>query len=92
MGYEFEWDPAKAVTNLRKHGIAFEEASTTFADPMAMLIHDPDHSLEEDRYVLLGLSTTRRLLVVTFVERPPKTRLISVRPATRRERKQYEEK
>lgn len=91
MGYEFEWDPEKAMTNLRVHGVSFEEGSTVFADPLAMLMADPDHSVDEERYVLLGLSTRRNLLVVAFAERPPRTRLISARQATRHERRQYEE-
>jgi uncharacterized DUF497 family protein len=91
VGYQFEWDAEKAATNLRVHRVSFEEASTVFADPLAMLIGDPDHSVDEERYVLLGLSTERNLLVVTFAERPPRTRLISARPATHHERRQYEE-
>jgi uncharacterized DUF497 family protein len=91
VGYEFEWDPIKAASNLRDHGVSFEEASTVFADPLAMLMADPDHSIDEDRYVLLGESTQRNLLVVAFAERPPRTRLISAREATRHERRQYEE-
>ncbi|MGH3640956.1 MAG: BrnT family toxin [Mycobacterium sp.] len=91
MGYEFEWDLAKAAENLGRHGVSFDEASTAFADPLAMLMADPDHSADEQRFVLLGLSGRRRLLVVAFTERPPRTRLISARPATRREREDYEE-
>ena len=91
MGYEFEWDPGKASENLRKHGVSFEEASTAFGDPLAMLMTDPDHSVDEERYLLLGSSMRRTLLVVAFAERPPRTRLISARPATRRERRRYEE-
>lgn len=91
MGYEFEWDPIKAASNLRDHGVSFEEASTVFADPLAMLMADPDHSVDEERYVLLGESSRRNLLVVAFAERPPRTRLISARDATRHERRQYEE-
>lgn len=91
MAYEFEWRRDKADANLRKHGISFAEASTVFADPLAVLISDPDHSVGEARYLVLGLSNRRRLLVVAFTERPPLTRLISARPASRRERKQYEE-
>ena len=91
MGYEFEWDPIKAAINLRDHGVSFEEASTVFADPLAMLMADPDHSTDEERFVLLGQSSQRTLLVVSFAERPPRTRLISAREATRRERRQYEE-
>jgi uncharacterized DUF497 family protein len=91
VGYEFEWDPIKAASNLRDHGVSFEEASTVFADPLAMLMADPDHSIEEERYVVLGESARRNLLVVAFAERPPRTRLISAREATRHERRQYEE-
>ena len=91
MGYEFEWDPIKAATNLRDHGVSFEEATTVFADPLAMLMADPDHSVDEERYVLLGESTQRNLLVVAFADRPPRTRLISAREATPHERRHYEE-
>ena len=92
MGYVFEWDPAKAELNRRKHGVAFDEASTVFGDPLAILMADPDHSVEEQGYLVLGMSTRNRLLVVAFAERPPRTRLISARSATRQERRKYEEK
>jgi uncharacterized DUF497 family protein len=72
VGYEFDWDPIKAATNLRDHDVSFEEASIVFADPLAMLMADPDHSIDEERYVLLGESSQRNLLVVAFVERPPR--------------------
>ena len=91
MGYKFDWDPTKVASNLKDHQVAFEEASTVFGDPLAMLMADPDHSEDEERYLLLGMSLRRRLLVVSFVERPPLTRLISAREATRHERRQYEE-
>jgi hypothetical protein len=91
VGYIFEWDPRKAETNLRKHGVSFDEATTVFGDPHALLNPDPDHSAHELRYLLLRQSTRHRLLVVAYAERPPRTRLISARRATRRERKQYEE-
>ena len=91
MSYKFDWDPAKATRNLKDHHVAFEEATTVFGDPLAMLMSDPDHSEDEERYLLLGMSLRRRLLVVSFVERPPFTRLISAREATRYERRQYEE-
>mgnify|MGYP001568832108 CR=1 FL=1 len=90
MGYIFEWDPKKAEGNARKHRVEFDEASTVFGDPLALLMPDPDHSLGEKRYVVLGMSNQQRLLVVAFVERPPRTRLISARRATRRERRSYE--
>jgi len=91
VSYEFEWNPAKAASNLKDHKVSFDEASTVFGDPLAMLMPDPDHSLEEERYLLLGVSLKGRLLVASFAERPPRTRLISAREATRRERRQYEE-
>jgi uncharacterized protein len=92
MGYIFEWDPGKTEINERKHRVTFDEASTVFADPLALLKLDPDRSLTEERYILLGMSGLMRLLVVAFAERPPNTRLISARLATRIERNQYEEK
>ena len=91
MGYIFEWDGKKAEWNARKHGVAFEEASTVFGDPLGLLMPDPDHSLNEERYVVLGMSNRQRLLVVAFTERPPYTHLISARRATRAERRRYEE-
>src|SRR5689334_6575826 len=90
-GYTFEWDPEKAELNLRKHGIAFDEASTVFEDPLAMLMRDPDHSFDEERYVLMGLSNRHRLLVVAFGERSSRTRIISARRATASEVRRYEE-
>lgn len=92
MAYVFEWDSAKAVANAQKHGVTFDEASTVFGDPLALLMPDPDHSESEARYVLLGMSAKQRLLVVAFAERPPRTRLISARRATRPERRGYEAK
>ena len=91
MGLAFEWDEQKAKENKRKHGVTFEEASTVFADPLSRTIHDPLHSEGEDRYVILGQSHRRRLVVVVFTERGEKIRIISGRPASRRERKDYEE-
>jgi uncharacterized DUF497 family protein len=85
------WDRAKAAGNLRKHGVSFEEASTVFADENARLKHDPDHSQQEDRYVLLGLSRRWRLLVVCHVYRQndESIRIISARKAMPNERRQY---
>jgi len=87
----FAWDDVKAKENLRKHGVSFEEASTVFADEKARLKHDPDHSREEDRFVLLGLSARFRLLIVCHAYRQDDQviRLISARKAPRNERKQY---
>ena len=90
MGYIFEWDPEKAESNARKHGVTFDEASTVFRDPLGLLMPDPDHSLNEERYLVLGMSNRQRLLVVAFAERPPRTRLISARRATPREWRRYE--
>ena len=92
MGYIFEWDLRKARANGRRHGVRFEEASTVFGDLLALLMPDPDHSQNEERYLLLGRSDPQRLLVVAFAERPPRTRLISARRATPPERRRYEEK
>lgn len=91
MAYIFEWDAAKARSNYRKHGVSFTEATTAFADPLGMLVHDPDHSEGETRFLLLAATNRRKLVVVAFAERPPRTRLISARQATRNERKTYEE-
>lgn len=91
MGYTFEWDPRKAVSNIKKHGISFDEASTVFGDPLSLLLADPDHSEDEQRFLVLGMSVQARLLVVAFAERPPRTRLISARLATRHERGVYEQ-
>lgn len=91
MDIEFQWDEAKAESNLRKHGVSFEEAASAFADPLSIAIRDPLHSQGEDRFVLLGLSHTGRVLVVVHVERGASIRVISARAATRKERKTYEE-
>ena len=88
----FEWDPAKARDNLRKHGVSFDEAQTVFADEQAILLDDPDHSSEEDRFALLGLSAPLRELVVAHCDRSDGgvVRVISARKATRSERAQYD--
>ena len=91
VDYRFEWDIAKAGANFRKHGFSFEEASTVFGDRFALLMADADHSYEEHRFLLLGLSRNHRLLVVAFAERAPQTRLISARRAAASERRAYEE-
>ena len=80
----FEWDPAKAAANLKKHGISFAEAKSAFADERAKIIADPDHSDEEDRFVLVGLSTNLKLLVVCHCYRSNNNaiRIISARKAT----------
>jgi uncharacterized protein len=87
----FEWDPAKAATNARKHGVEFEEALTVFMDPLARIHEDPDHSEGESREIIVGHSTQERLLVVGFTERREAVRIINARPASREERHDYEE-
>lgn len=90
MSLSFEWDPAKARENVRKHGVSFDEARTVFSDDQAILLHDPDHSADEDRFVLLGLSAQLRVLVVVHAFRQDVVvRLISARKATPTERAQY---
>ena len=87
-----EWDPRKAAVNLKKHGVSFEEAKSAFLDERAKLIDDPDHSEDEDRFVLLGLSSALRILVVCHCYRSDAgaIRIISARKATARERKSYD--
>ena len=91
MSYLFEWDAGKATLNLHAHGVSFEEASSVFGDSLAILSGDPDHSIGEKRFLLLGVSRKGRLLVVSHVERPPRMRLISARQAKASERRQYEQ-
>ena len=88
---EFEWDPKKANSNLRKHQVSFEEASSALSDPMAATGADPDHSIGEFRYVTFGISERGRLLVVAHTEQRETIRIISARLASRREKKIYEE-
>lgn len=91
MSLRFEWDPRKAEANLRKHGVSFEDAQSVFADERARLIDDPDHSTDEDRFLLLGLSSSMRLLVVAHCYREAESviRIISARKATRGEQGSY---
>jgi len=91
MGLLFEWDEKKAKSNHHKHGITFEEASTAFADDLSITIEDPVHSEEEDRLILIGLSSTSNTLVVVHVERAEVLRIISARKASKKEQKFYEE-
>ena len=90
MSYRFEWDPKKAASNLKDHGVSFDEATTVFGDTFAMNMPDPDHSAEEQRFLVLGMSGASRLVVVSYAERPPQTRIISARLTTGRERRKYE--
>lgn len=87
----FEWDAHKDATNQRKHGVSFDEAATAFSDDRALLIADPDHSDEEDRFLLLGLSAALRVLVVCHCLRQRDTviRIISARKANRTEQREY---
>jgi uncharacterized DUF497 family protein len=87
----FEWDPEKAELNLAKHDVSFEEASTAFGDPLSITISDPDHSEEEDRFILLGQTYSGRFVVVVHADRDETIRLISARMATKGERRNYEE-
>ena len=88
---KFEWDPAKAAENVAKHGVSFEEAATVFRDTLSVTGLDPDHSIDEERLVIFGVSTSGRLLLVAHTERGDTIRIISARPTTPAERKIYEE-
>ena len=88
---EFEWDINKAGSNLRKHGVGFEDASSVFGDPLAITFDDPDRSVGEVRFLTFGVTRTGQLLVVSNTLRGKRVRLISARRATRAERKIYEE-
>jgi len=89
---KFEWDQSKAVVNLNKHEISFSEASTVFGDPLELTISDPDHSIDEYRFVSIGKSQLGNLLVVSYTEREPDIiRIISARKAERPEVKYYEQ-
>lgn len=88
---EFEWDPRKARSNLKKHGVSFAEALTAFSDPAARIFDDPDHSLDERREIIIGHSRRSRLLVVGFTERIGRVRIINARRASRAERQRHEE-
>ena len=88
---DFEWDPRKAEINLRKHGVSFTEAGTVFGDDFAITVPDPDHSNDEDRYITIGWSDRRRLLMISHTDRGDRIRIISARELTKVERKEYEE-
>ncbi len=88
---EFIWDPGKAASNLRRRGISFHEAATVFSDLLSTTVYDPDHSVEENRYITVGISYRARMLMVAHTEQNDHVRIISVRELTRRERRQYEE-
>jgi uncharacterized DUF497 family protein len=84
------WDPRKAASNLKKHAVSFDEASTVFADPLSATISDPDHSVGEHRFITMGVSSSSRLLVVSHTEEGGSIRIISARRATRHEKDRYE--
>ena len=86
----FEWDSEKAASNLAKHGVSFDEASTVFGDPLATTIADPDHSVDEQRFLTTGLSTQQRVVIVWHTEREEVIWIIGAREATPRERRIYE--
>jgi hypothetical protein len=88
---EFEWDPEKDAANRQKHGIAFYEASTVFGDPFALTVPDPDHSLEELRFLTTGYSSQQRLIIVAHTDRDERLRIISARLVTALERRTYEQ-
>ena len=88
---QFEWDSAKATANIRKHGVSFDEAKTVFDDPLYVDFHDPDHSDGEPRYIIIGQSRQRRLLMVSYTERNDTMRIIGSREVTPAEREAYEE-
>jgi uncharacterized protein len=87
----FEWHPAKAAKNLSKHHVSFQEASTVFGDRLALTYVDPDHSIDEERFLTIGVSGTGRVLVVAHADRRDRIRIISARVATPSERRQYEQ-
>jgi hypothetical protein len=87
----FEWDPDKARKNIENHKVSFDEASTTFKDTKSITIYDPLHSLDEDRFIIIGISCKNRLLITVHTDISNKIRLISSRKAKKDERKHYEE-
>ncbi len=88
---EFEWNPNKAESNYKKHNVSFEEAATVFNDLLSVTFPDPDHSVGESRYIIIGVSRSGQLLIVSHTDRGEKVRIISARKATQQERRFYEE-
>jgi uncharacterized DUF497 family protein len=88
---ELEWDQSKAASNLKKHGVSFEEAKTVFDNPLAVIFNDEAHSVGEQREIIIGHSRQNRLLLIAFTERSGNVRIISARLATRQEREDYEQ-
>lgn len=91
MALQFDWDRGKAISNLKKHGVSFNEASSVFKDKLSATGYDPDHSLSEHRFITVGFSDRNRNLIVSHTDRRDVVRIISARKATRREIKFYEE-
>ena len=91
QGLAFEWDWKKETANRRKHSVGFAEASTVFGDPLSITIPDLDHAASEERFVILGMSSERKLLVVVHTMRGARIRMISARLATQHERRNYQE-
>ncbi|MGB4781648.1 BrnT family toxin [Candidatus Methylomirabilis sp.] len=88
----YEWDPAKAAANLRRHKVSFTEAASVFLDPLALTFSDPDHSDEEDREITIGFSSRQRTLFISHCDRGDRIRIISARKTTRKERLQHEKR
>lgn len=91
MRLVFEWDPLKAETNFRKHNVSFKEAATVLSDPLSSTFSDPDHSDQEERFITIGESSERRVLIVSHTDRGDRIRIISARAATSSEEKAYRE-
>jgi uncharacterized DUF497 family protein len=87
---KFEWDPQKADSNLKKHGVSFQEAASVFGDPLSITYYDPDHSIGEHRYITVGVSRSGKFLMVAHTDRGNNVRIISARNMTRQERRYYE--
>lgn len=87
---EFAWDPTKAKSNLRKHRVSFEEAASAFSDVLAAVYEDPDHSVREKRYLMIGTSEQGRLLHIAYADQGKQIRIITARKVTKRERELYE--
>ena len=92
MKLRFEWDKKKAQSNQRKHEITFEEASTVFGDPLSITIHDPAHSIGEQRFITMGTSIQNKFIAVVHTNRGDIVRIINARKATRNEKRQYEQR
>ena len=88
---KFEWDPQKADSNLKKHGVSFQEAASVFGDALSITYYDPDHSMREHRFITVGMSRSGSVLMVAHTDRGDSIRIINARKTTRKERRYYEE-